>query len=577
MKKSLSRAARIALAANLGISLVISACSAPEPTNSQSGSDILTVDLHHSRAKWQSIGNCWIYAAVGWLEAMEIRYNPGIAEPNYSETYLTYRHYEEQLLRAGELTEVDTAGNWYRAQRLIRNYGVMTEADFVSSEAEEDKSEVQDTATNVINESLISGPLSLARDPQTVRAELDRAFGVKLADLQDRIINAEAIALGTEPTTGKVVTLREELANWYVASWYEDYYREYANATSEPSGPFPANGSVNASLLRRVKEAINTGHPVMISWAVDFNALDTNGVFSMETLRASGRPGGQGGHLTVIEDYTARVTLPDGTVRDIGEGQVSQEDLDLALKAGEITSLIIKNSWGSENRPNRTSYLHDGRQGFHRLDMNYLLGAFPWKNSDGEITGSRFGLSGFVIPHKLRPTPPIQENKVLARCEIVSDDGEANVRSAPQGERLDVLFNGNQVNLLARADGWAAIEYITEGTTVGIGAGSPRWINESLLGCANTAKLPGIASVPPKEAPVCMVASADGTANVRSAPNGALRNVLTNGDRIIQVAEAGSWLQVEFIKDQAAYGLIEGAPLWIHQSILDCQNYTGKK
>ena len=51
--------------------------------------------------------------------------------------------------------------------------------------------------------------------------------------------------------------------------------------------------------------------PVVITWSVDFNALENQagerqGSFNLTTLREAGRPGGQGGHMTVLEDYAAK-------------------------------------------------------------------------------------------------------------------------------------------------------------------------------------------------------------------------------------------------------------------------------
>ena len=65
-----------------------------QPTQTSS---LDTVNIPHSSVKWQSIGNCWAYAALGWVESMLLR-GPELVQPNFSETYVTYPHYELQLM-----------------------------------------------------------------------------------------------------------------------------------------------------------------------------------------------------------------------------------------------------------------------------------------------------------------------------------------------------------------------------------------------------------------------------------------------------------------------------------------------
>ena len=110
--------------------------------------------------------------------------------------------------------------------------------------------------------------------------------------------------------------------------------------------------------------ALNDGEPVVLEWFVDFNAMDYRGIFSLDQLAYNG-VGRQGFHQTVIEDYVVELVDPQtGEVYgEIGEGEVSEEQQELAVRHGRFKYLIVKNSWGA-NRPDRGSYTVDGEKGF---------------------------------------------------------------------------------------------------------------------------------------------------------------------------------------------------------------------
>lgn len=544
----------------LAAALVVGGCGA----HNADQSNPTAVDLIHSRPKWQSIGNCWAYAVVGWVEGMIMRFNDTPDdEPNFSETYITYRHFEEQLRGAGPLTELETAGSWYRARALILRYGLMHEGDFVANEAYEDKSFVQENALKILNESLKTGPLSLSRDSATVRAELDRAFGVKLGLLASRIVPARRISLGTEPRTNRRMTLVDELNNWNVIAWNPNR----SSDLTAPAGPFPVVDANNRRLLQRVLKALNSGHPVMLSWGVDFNAMDDTGRFSLETLRSKAAAGTQGGHLTVLEDYLAQYKLSNGTVRTVGEGQASALDLAQIESRGTVTEFVVKNSWGSENRTDRPSGWHDGRRGFHHLAMSYLLGTIPWKDKEGEVTSSKATLWGFVVPQTMRPTPPPpRATTVRMVCQVNSPDGKANVRSFPRGTIIDELRNGQLVLGLRQSGRWLSVQFRRNGVMPGTSA----WIHDSLLTCVDTSFFRTAPDVTDAEASVCMVQSPDGKATVRHAPGGAARHVLFNGDRITLLEKNDGWARVRFLKERGVYGFTPRETLWIPDSQLKC-------
>src|SRR5688572_21218984 len=124
---------------------------------------------------------------------------------------------------------------------------------------------------------------------------------------------------------------------------------------------------------------MHRAQPVIITWFVDFKAMENGegeprGSFNMTTLGEAG-PGRQGGHMTVLEDYQAR--LPDGTLLRAGVTLDRQDPeqaalLERALDSGtEVLFLRVKNSWGAA-RPDRA--FAPGMPGYHDLYLDYLDG-----------------------------------------------------------------------------------------------------------------------------------------------------------------------------------------------------------
>lgn len=224
-----------ALALAPGFFSMTTGCSAVSQQNAEQKASVLpealsstkTVNIPHTPVKWQSIGNCWAYAAVGWIESMMLR---GETEPlpNFSETYITYRHYEGQLnyLRGNEL---QTGGSFYEATQIILRYGLMYEADFAPEEATLSKSDRQKRATAILNESLASGPLSKIRTRAVIRAELDRAFGVNIKALESKIIDPSEILVSTGQ--GGKAPLSSVMPSWQ--DLWPVSYSEY------PADPLP--------------------------------------------------------------------------------------------------------------------------------------------------------------------------------------------------------------------------------------------------------------------------------------------------------------------------------------------------
>jgi hypothetical protein len=141
---------------------------------------------------------------------------------------------------------------------------------------------------------------------------------------------------------------------------------------------------VYSACLRRsfppgVLRALNAAQPVIVTWFVDFNALESRdtplrGSFNLATLTELG-PGRQGGHMTVLEDYQAK--LADGRVLEAGKTlDPSNPDdkalLDTALLSStQVEFFRVKNSWGSA-RADRA--FAPGMPGYHDLHLDYLDG-----------------------------------------------------------------------------------------------------------------------------------------------------------------------------------------------------------
>jgi len=395
-----------ALALAPGFFSMTTGCSAGSQQNAERKAAVLpvalsstkTVNIPHTPVKWQSIGNCWAYAAVGWIESMMLR---GETEPlpNFSETYITYRHYEEQLhyLRGSEL---QTGGSFYEATQIILRYGLMQEADFAPEEATLSKSDRQKRATAILNESLASGPLSKLRTKDVIRAELDRAFGVSIKALESKIIDPSKILVSTG-LVGKA-PLSSVMPSWQALSW-PDSYSEF------PADPLPGrkampklNGQLSDLQIRKIRRAMramNAGYPVVLNWFVDFNAMSSEGVFNFATLQEKGA-GRQGYHSTVLEDYLAKgFDTTTGIYFETPEGEVSEELKSKAVTFGSLSSFITKNSWGGAERIDRASYLRDGEKGYHKLTSDYLFAFIPQFNEETrEFEGYTTGLNSIIVP-----------------------------------------------------------------------------------------------------------------------------------------------------------------------------------
>jgi len=253
----------------------------------------------------------------------------------------------------------------------------------------------QSSALNAVNASLKSGTLKDAvarRDKKAIRAELDRAWGLDEGMIKrlnavfgagvtrtldrsnyaasraksNKVIRAKDFAAQLkDPQSGAKVngTLADAIGTsgggWWAA-------REGKFAWNEVNYPTDARG--RRAFWQRVQKALHDGAPVITSWKVDFNALNSSSVFSFEELKRRG-PGRQGGHMTVMHDYQAEV--PGLGVLKAGE-PATPEQMQAALADGTKMQFVrVKNSWGGI-RPDRWN--DAAIPGYHDLEMSYLDG-----------------------------------------------------------------------------------------------------------------------------------------------------------------------------------------------------------
>jgi hypothetical protein len=182
----------------------LASCGAPSTAQTQSS--VSTVNPPQTNAKWQSIGNCWIYSFASWVESKVLATTDGAESLNLSESYVTYLHYRTQLSnRFFSGKEIQTGGWFETAASLTLANGYMLEGDFAPEESDKTFSKRQSKATDYINASLKNGILKTDRTPETIKAELNAAFGIDIDALAPLVKPARSLSL-RNPTDGTTVT-----------------------------------------------------------------------------------------------------------------------------------------------------------------------------------------------------------------------------------------------------------------------------------------------------------------------------------------------------------------------------------
>ncbi|MFO0679177.1 MAG: hypothetical protein U0169_21800 [Polyangiaceae bacterium] len=355
--------------------------------------DDAVTDVLHSSVKDQATNNCWIYATVGWTESLVK--TAGGRDLNLSESYLTYWNWFERIL-AGDVVKgaVEEGGSWGQAADLMIRYGLVQEKDFVPGEEKEALSARQTTALAAINKELASGSLkskAARRDRRVVRAALDKAWKLDPSvranldatfgkDVSKNLAKNFRVALLPDgvpiwkpsdlkarlknPTTGDFddVTLADALG-----ARLSDTDLDHRSGTYAWNDvAYPKTKPARRNFQKRVQRALADGQPVMINWMIDFNALTKDG--KVEAPPA--KPGSQGGHVTLLEDYEIENVPGFGTL-PAGKLETRPAALEAALSdEATITFFRTKNSWG----PTYRKLPEPAPGGYHDLYLRYLDG-----------------------------------------------------------------------------------------------------------------------------------------------------------------------------------------------------------
>ncbi len=380
-------------------------------------------NVANTAVKRQSIGNCWVYASIGWVESLVLS-NTGNTL-NLSESYVSYWHWVEQIaggsgggqIAALENGQIGAGGFWGVAGELMLRYGLMDEGAFIAEEGEAARSDRQSAALSAINASLKSGALATpaARKNRTlVRAEMDKAWQLK-PDVIAKLDQVFGKAISTnlyksKPLPAGMRHPRELPVGWVLANgkqrtvWLDEAIGKPASSYdfNRRTGVYawneqyyPSTASARRTFQINAQRALHLKLPVIMTWFVDFAAMAGDKTFKAPAAS----PGRQGGHMTVLEDYEIDNVPGFGTLKagvDVTDPKALQAALD---PKATIKFFRIKNSWGSDLAPQGAA---DDYKGFHDLFLAYLNG--PNKECTGKApnlcstTRDTAGLRAFVLP-----------------------------------------------------------------------------------------------------------------------------------------------------------------------------------
>jgi len=372
----------------IGASAVLApGCAAPaEQSGPVATGEGDIVDVPQTDVERQSIGNCWIYAHASWVESM---HKAASGEDfDISQSYWTYWHWFDQI-HGGVAAKISTGGNWMTANGIVKKYGMTSERAFIAADSEAEMSARQASALAAVNEALSNGALkssSARRDRALVRRELDRAWALSsdVSASLDRVFGDSVVrtfastSAPADPAGSAIVRAQDFVVSYPSSPAAPAQPRTLARAMTDWRQVYYSTVDRRAFQLR-VQRALHDAQPVIVTWFVDFNALEgrdngRRGAFSLVTLNEVG-PGRQGGHMTVLEDYQAR--LADGRLLEAGKTLDPTKPEDKALlesallPSSEVQFFRVKNSWGSA-RPDRA--FSPGMPGYHDLYFDYLDG-----------------------------------------------------------------------------------------------------------------------------------------------------------------------------------------------------------
>ena len=330
--------------------LLLVACAAPTDAVPLGAGESDIVNVPQTEVDRLSIGCSWIYAEASWAETL---HTAATGESfTIAPTYWIYWHWFDQIANAGT-PKIATGGNWETANGIARKYGLVSAADFSPTAA-------APAALAALNASLATGALAAPaarRDRALVRRELDRVWGVATATSQllDEVFGADVArtfaSLAAPARVAAPLRRAQDLEVAYpTAPGGVATRRTLTQAASEWRAAFYASATADRRAIQlRIQRALQDHQPVLITWFVDFNALEPRdngrlGSFNLTTLGELGA-GKQGGHTAVVESAQ--------------------------LDSAQVQSLRVKNAWGTAH-PDRASA--PGMPSYHDLRLDYLDG-----------------------------------------------------------------------------------------------------------------------------------------------------------------------------------------------------------
>lgn len=349
-------------------------CAPAEGAPASSADDVTSVPA--SRVKEQLIGNCWIYATLGWVESMHLAQTN--EELNLSESYLTYLHWfirittdDQHLMdKAGDFMTGDFFG-W--GAEIIRRYGLMDDAAFISTEASVDRSTRQEAALKMVDKALKPGgtlATSEARKdkrkvrelldqafalPPALKAKMTRAFGADLAKTRqngavlEKGFRDPATMIAAKTASGRAITLDQaigELDPDRVVTPMRDR-GERRGPDAWQYVPFGKTPAERAATTLRLKKALNKGYSVPIDWYPAWASMRDSDASFHEPINLAKKGGW---HASLVNDY--QIDVPGHGVLPVGEPVTDPKLLEKSLAPNATIQLLrFKNSWGREVGP----------------------------------------------------------------------------------------------------------------------------------------------------------------------------------------------------------------------------------
>ena len=110
-----------------GLSLALAAAACADPAGEPRGSASEITTVIPSDPLQQSIGNCWVFATNGWIEAMSARPVGGV-RVDLSEAYVSFLYWLDQISAPPGFFEptlftLRPTGSWGASVDLLTRFG----------------------------------------------------------------------------------------------------------------------------------------------------------------------------------------------------------------------------------------------------------------------------------------------------------------------------------------------------------------------------------------------------------------------------------------------------------------------